>query len=107
MWILNLLIHFSIQFFIKKVKLKSLKFIKFFVIVFVFLAFSSEAEFKEFEPRLKYGSFHLKLFSIFQDLAGAQIKQAFGVFETRLKFIKFGLWSLWIFIQACRILIIL
>ena len=26
-----------------------------------------EAKFKEFEPRLKYGWFHLKLYSIFQD----------------------------------------
>ena len=26
-----------------------------------------EAEFKEFEPRLKFGWFHLKLYSIFQD----------------------------------------
>jgi len=75
--------------------------------VFVFLAYSSEAEFKEFEPRLKYGWFHLKLFSIFQNLAGAQMKPAFYVFETRLKFIKFGLRSFSTFIQACRILIIL
>ena len=26
-----------------------------------------EAEFKEFEPRLKFGWFQLKLYSIFQD----------------------------------------
>ena len=54
-----------------------------------------EAEFKEFESRLKfkqrlkYGWFHLKLYLIFQD-AGAQLKPVFGGFETRLKFIKFG-----------------
>ena len=27
----------------------------------------SEAEFKEFEPRLKYGSLHFKLYQMFQD----------------------------------------
>jgi len=27
---------------------------------------SPEAEFKEFEPRLKYGWFHLKLYQMFQ-----------------------------------------
>jgi len=31
--------------------------------------FSTEAEFKEFEPRLKYGWFHFKLYSMFQDLS--------------------------------------
>ena len=52
----------------------------------------TEAEFKEFEPllkfkpRLKYGWFHLNLYSIFQDL----IKPVFGRFKPRLKFIKFG-----------------
>ena len=51
-----------------------------------------KAEFKEFEPRLKYGWFHLKLYSMFQDYTGAQLKPVFGWFETRLKFIKFGLW---------------
>ena len=35
----------------------------------------SEAEFKEFEPRLKFKP---------------QLKPVFGGFETRLKFIKFG-----------------
>ena len=57
-----------------------------------------EAEFKEFEPRLifkprlKYGWFYLKLYSIFQDLSrGAQLKLFFGRFKPRLKFIKFGL----------------
>ena len=51
-----------------------------------------EAEFKEFTPRLKHGWFHLKLYSIFQDLGRrSQLKPAFEGFETRLlKFIKFG-----------------
>ena len=30
-----------------------------------------EAEFKEFEPRLKYGWFHLKLYSIFSRFKSA------------------------------------
>jgi len=40
----------------------------------------SEAEFKEFErrlklkPRLKYGWFHLKLYSMFQDLSRRSIE---------------------------------
>ena len=44
---------------------------------------NSEAEFKEFElrlkckPRLKYGWFHLKLYSIFQDLSRRSIKTGF------------------------------
>ena len=43
----------------------------------------SEAEFKEFEPRLKfkpplkYGWFHLKLYSIFQDLSRRLIETGF------------------------------
>ena len=47
---------------------------------------SSEAEFKEFEPRfkfkprLKYDWFHLKLYSIFQGLAVSQLKSVFGEF---------------------------
>ena len=55
----------------------------------------SEAEFKEFEPRLKfktrlkYGWFHLKLYSMFQDLSWRSIETGFR-FETRLKFTKFG-----------------
>ena len=55
----------------------------------------SEAEFKEFEqplkvePWLKYHWFHLKLHSVFQDLSRRSI---FWGFETRLKFIKFGIW---------------
>ena len=42
--------------------------------------FTSEAEFKEFEqrlkfkPRLKYGWFHLKMYYIFQDLSRRSIK---------------------------------
>ena len=58
-----------------------------------------EAEFKEFEPRLKfetllkYSWFHLKLYLIFHDLSRRSIETGFGRFETRLKFIKFGLWG--------------
>ena len=43
----------------------------------------SEAEFKEFEPqlkfgtRLKYGWFHFKLYSMFQDLSRRSIKTGF------------------------------
>ena len=43
-----------------------------------------DAEFKEFEsrlkfkPRLKYGWFHLKLYSIFQDLYRRSIETGFG-----------------------------
>ena len=42
-----------------------------------------EVKFKEFEPRLtfkprlKYGWFHLKLYSIFQDLSRRSIKTGF------------------------------
>ena len=36
-----------------------------------------EAEFKEFEPRLKYGCFHLKLYSVFQDLSRHSIETGF------------------------------
>ena len=42
-----------------------------------------EAEFKEFDPRLKfkprlkYGWFHLKLYSIFQDLSRCSIQTGF------------------------------
>ena len=49
-----------------------------------------EAEFKEFEPRLKYGWLHLKSYLIFQDLSWRSIETSFVGFETRLKFIKFG-----------------
>ena len=38
---------------------------------------SSEAEFKEFKPRLKYGWFHLKLYSMFQDLSRRSIETGF------------------------------
>ena len=52
----------------------------------------AEAEFKEFEPRLKfemllkYGWFHLKLYSMFKDLSRRSIETGF---KTLLKFIKF------------------
>ncbi len=55
-------------------------------------------EFKDFEPwlkfkpRLKYGWFQLKLYSIFQDFSRRSIKTVFFEFEARLKFIKFGHW---------------
>ena len=35
---------------------------------------SSMAKFKEFEPRLKYGWFYLKLYLTFQDLSWRSIK---------------------------------
>ena len=42
------------------------------------LAFkNSETEFKQFEPRLKYGWFHLKLYLIFQDLSRRSIETGF------------------------------
>ena len=46
---------------------------------------NSEAEFKEFEPwlkfqtQLKYGWFHLKLYSILQDLSRRSIETGFWV----------------------------
>ena len=48
-----------------------------------FLPFQSKAKFKEFDPRfkfksrLKYGWFHLNLYSIFQDLSRRSIKTGF------------------------------
>ena len=54
---------------------------------------SPVSEFKEFEPRLKHGWFHLKLYSIFQDLRRRLIETGFGRFKPRLKFIKFGHWK--------------
>ena len=36
-----------------------------------------EAKFKEFEPRLKYDWFHLKLYSIFQNLSRRLIETGF------------------------------
>ena len=57
---------------------------------------NTEAEFKEFElrfkfkQRFKYGWFHLKLYSMFQDFSWSSYKIGFGGFKTRLKFIKFG-----------------
>ena len=56
-----------------------------------------EAEFKEFEARLKvktrlkYGWFHLKLYLIIQDSSLRSIETGFGGFKTLLKFIKFRL----------------
>ena len=47
----------------------------------------SEAKFKEFEPRLKfkprlkYGWFHLKLYSIFQDLSRGSLNSDKGIFR--------------------------
>ena len=35
------------------------------------------AEFKEFEPRLKYGWFQLKLYLMFQDLSRRSIETGF------------------------------
>ena len=37
----------------------------------------TEAEFKEFEPRLKYSWFHLKLYSIFKYLSRRWIETGF------------------------------
>ena len=46
------------------------------------LNIQTEAEFKEFEPRLKYGWFHLKLYSIFQDLSRRSIETGFwGIWD--------------------------
>jgi len=56
------------------------------------ISFRWVEQFKEFEPGLKYGWFHLKLYYIFQDLSRRSIETGFWGFETRLKFIKFGLW---------------
>jgi len=42
----------------------------------------AEAEFKEFKPRLKYGWFHLKLYSIFQDLSRRSMETGFwGIWD--------------------------
>ena len=43
-----------------------------------------EAEIKEFEPRrLKFGWFHLKLYSIFQDLSRRSIESGFcGIWDS-------------------------
>ena len=49
---------------------------------------SPETKFKEFEPWLKYGWFHLKLYSMFQDIS----RRPIGGFEMQLKLIKFGFW---------------
>ena len=38
---------------------------------------AAEAEFEEFEPRLKYGWFYLKLYLIFQDLNRRSVETSF------------------------------
>ena len=51
----------------------------------------SEAEFKEFEPRLTFKPQQMYgCIKFFKMKAGAQLKLVFEGFETRLKFIKFG-----------------
>ena len=68
-----------------------------------------EAEFKEFEPRLKfetllkYSWFHLKLYLMFHDLSRRSIETGFGGFETRLKFIRFGLWGVLVVKEEIKI----
>ena len=37
--------------------------------IIIFRSVQPVAEFKEFEPRFKYGWFHLKLYQMFQDLS--------------------------------------
>ena len=57
------------------------------------------AEFKEFEPRLKYGWFHLKLYWMFQDFSWRSIETGYrGIWDVaqihkiwtlgNLKFVK-------------------
>ena len=50
---------------------------------------SSEAEFKEFETRLKHDWFHFKLYSVFRDLSRQSIATGFRRFSDALKFLKF------------------
>ena len=50
------------------------------------------AKFKEFEPRLKYGWLHLKLYSMFQDFSRRSIETGVCGFKMRLKLFKFGHW---------------
>ena len=45
--------------------------------IFLFLLICPEAEFKEFDPRLKNGLFHLKSYSMFQDLSQRSIETGF------------------------------
>ena len=52
------------------------------------LAYNLRPNFKILSRGFKW--FHLKLYSMFQDLS-TQLNLVFGGFETRLKFIKFGL----------------
>ena len=47
-----------------------------------------EAEFKEFERRLKYGWFQLNIHKIVSNVS--RFKPSFGGFKSRLKFFKFG-----------------
>jgi len=44
-----------------------------------------EAEFIEFDPRLKYGWFHLKMFSILQDLSRRSIETGFWHIKAAVK----------------------
>ena len=44
---------------------------------FSMITLRPEAEFKEFEPRLKYGWFPLKLYSMFQDSSRRSIETGF------------------------------
>ena len=42
----------------------------------------TEDEFKEFEPRLKYGRFYLKMYSIFPDVSQSSIETGFwGIWD--------------------------
>ena len=66
------------------------------VLSFPFLIYQPEAEFKEFESRLKFEThlkycwFRLKLYSMFQDLGRCSIETGFWLyFQMRLKFLKF------------------
>ena len=61
------------------------------MIILIQFLYEPETEFKEFEllkfkPQLKYGWFHLKLYSMFQDSSRRLIETGFW----RPEFIKFG-----------------
>ena len=47
----------------------------------IILFFIQEAEFKEFEPRLENGWFHLKLYSVLRDLSRRSIGTSFWRFS--------------------------
>ena len=67
---------------------------RFFIALSLYpLSFFANTPFKEFKTQLKYGRFHLKLYSMFQNLSWRSIETGFGGFETRLKIIKFELSS--------------